>query len=51
MGRLFLMGHEFPFGQWLATALWTACPALGVYLGLIRGIEAAARKNMAAVGS
>ncbi|HUD82511.1 MAG TPA: hypothetical protein VMQ67_03370 [Candidatus Saccharimonadales bacterium] len=45
--RFFLAGHEFPFGQWLATALWATCPPLGVFLGLIWGIQTAARKKVA----
>jgi hypothetical protein len=44
-GRFFLMGHEFPFGQWLTTLLWTCCPPLGFFLGLILGIETAAPKK------
>lgn len=49
--RFFLTGHEFPFGQWLATVLWGSCSPLGVYLGLIWGIETAARKRDASAGS
>src|ERR1700733_1014234 len=37
----FLPGHEFPFGQWLTTLLWACGPPLGVYLGLILGIQTA----------
>lgn len=49
--RYFLLGHEFPFGQWLTTFLWVSCPPLAVYLGLILGIETAARRKVATVGS
>jgi len=49
--RLFLTGHEFPFGQWLTTLLWVNCPPLGACLGLIWGIETAARKQVAMAGS
>ncbi len=41
-----LPGHEFPFGQWLATVLWVVAPPLGAFLGLIWGIEIAARKDV-----
>ena len=47
--RFFLMGHEFPFGQWQTTLLWVYCPPLGVFLGLIWGIEIAARKKIATI--
>jgi hypothetical protein len=47
----FLPGHEFPFGQWLTTLLWACGPPLGVYLGLILGIQTAARKKVALAGS
>jgi hypothetical protein len=49
--RFFLVGQEFPFGQWLATVLWVSFPPLGAYLGLIWGIETAARKKVALAGS
>jgi cation transport ATPase len=42
-----LPGHEFPFGQWLTTILWASCPPLGAFLGLILGIETAAREKIA----
>jgi hypothetical protein len=45
--RFFLMGQEYPYGQWLTTVLWGCCPPLGVYLGLIWGIETVARKKVA----
>lgn len=50
-GCFFLTGQEFPFGQWLATVLWVSCPPLALYLGLIWGIETAARQKVAGVGS
>jgi hypothetical protein len=49
--RFFLMGREFPFGQYLATLLWANCPPLGVFLGLLWGIQTAARKKVAMAGS
>jgi hypothetical protein len=49
--RFFLMGHEFPFGQWLTTLLWAYCPPLGFFLGLIWGIKTAARKKIATIAS
>jgi hypothetical protein len=51
VARFFLTGHEFPFGQWLTTLLWASCPALGAFLGLMWGIETAARKRVAMAGS
>lgn len=45
--RCFLLGHEFPFGQWLASLLWATSPPLGLFLGLIIGFETAARCKMA----
>ncbi len=48
---LVLPDYEYPFGQWLATILWTSCPPLGAFLGLIWGIETAARKKIARAGS
>jgi hypothetical protein len=44
--RFYLPGHEFPFGQYLATLLWAGYPSLGVAFGLILGIEAADRKKL-----
>ena len=49
--RFFLASHEFPFGEWLAAALWAGAPPLGLSLGLIWGIETAARKRFARAGS
>jgi hypothetical protein len=49
--RFFLLGHEFPFGQWLTTVLWGCCPLLGVIIGMIWGIETAARKKVATIVS
>jgi len=49
--RLFLTGHEFPFGQWLTTLLWVNCAPLGACLGLIWGIETTARRQVAMAGS
>ena len=46
-----LPGHEFPFGQWLTTLLWISCPPLGAFLGLIWGIETAARKKVSRADS
>ena len=46
-----LPGHEFPFGQWLTTLLWASCPPLGAFLGLIWGIEIAARKKVVIASS
>ena len=43
--QFLLVGHEFPFGKWLASVLWTTCPPLAVCLGLILGFETAARKK------
>ena len=45
--RFFLLGHEFPFGQWLATVIWASGPPLGAFLGLIWGAETAVRKRIA----
>jgi hypothetical protein len=47
--RSFLPGRDF--GQYLATLLWVNCPPLGVFLGLILGIETAARKKVATIVS
>lgn len=41
--RFILPGNDFPFGQWLATIMWTSCPPLGISLGLIWGLEIAAQ--------
>jgi len=49
--RFFLTAHEFPFGQWLTALLWCNCPPLGAFLGLIFGVETAARKKIAIAGS
>jgi cation transport ATPase len=49
--HFFLTGHEFPFGHWLAALLWAICPPSAVCLGLILGIETAARKKVAGTGS
>ncbi len=49
--RFFLMDHEFPFGQYLPTLLWANGPPLGVFLGLIWGIQTAAREKVAMAGS
>jgi hypothetical protein len=49
--RFFLLGHEFPFGQYLAALLWANCPPLGVFLGLLWEIQTAARKKVAMAGS
>ena len=46
LGYLFLMGHEFPFGHYLAGLLWASCPPLAVSLGVIFGFEAAARRGI-----
>jgi hypothetical protein len=45
--RCFLMGHEFPFGQYLASLLWATSPPLGLFLGVIIGFETAATSKMA----
>ncbi len=47
--RFLLPGNDF--GQYLATLLWVNCPPLGVFLGLIWGIQTAARKKVAWAGS
>jgi hypothetical protein len=39
------------FGQWLTTSLWVSCPPLGAFLGLIWGVETAARKKTATASS
>lgn len=44
--RSLLPGQDF--GQWLTTVLWTSCPPLGLFLGLIWGIETATREKIAA---
>ena len=44
--RFFLQGHEFTFGQWLTTALWVCCPALGAFLGVLLGMVAASQKDV-----
>lgn len=49
--RFVLPGHEFPFGQWLTTLLWASSPPLGAFLGLIWGIETAARRKNTMAGS
>ena len=41
----FLLGHEFPFGHYLATLLWANCPPLTIFLGLIWGSLIAARNK------
>ena len=46
--QFLLVGHEYPFGQWLASVLWTTCPPLAVCLGIIMGFETAARKEIEA---
>jgi len=46
--QFLLVGHEFPFGQWLASVLWTTCPPLAICLGIILGFETAARKEVEA---
>jgi hypothetical protein len=51
LGHFFLTGQEFPFGHWLTTLLWVNCPPLGAFLGLILGVETAARKKVAMAGS
>jgi len=48
-GRFLLPGDDF--GQYLATLLWVNCPPLGVFTGLIWGIEIAARKEVATIVS
>jgi hypothetical protein len=47
LARFYLIGHEFPFGEWLTKQLWICCPPLGLYLGFILGLETAARKKVA----
>jgi hypothetical protein len=47
--RFLLPGNDF--GQWLTTLLWASCPPLGAFLGLIWGIETAARKRRATASS
>jgi Fe2+ transport system protein B len=47
--RFLLPGNDF--GQYLATLLWVSCPPLGAFLGLIWGVETAARKGIVTAGS
>lgn len=47
--RFLLPGNDF--GQYLATLLWVSSPPLAIFLGLIRGIQTAARKKAATAGS
>jgi hypothetical protein len=49
--RFILPGYEFPFGQYWAALLWSACPPCGAFFGLAWGIGAAARKEAARAGS
>jgi hypothetical protein len=49
--RFFVIGHEFPFGQYMASLLWANGPPLAVFLGLLWGIQSAARKKIALAGS
>jgi hypothetical protein len=46
-----LTGHEFPFAGWLTSVLWCLCPMLGLFSGLIWGIESAAQKGKMTAGS
>ena len=46
--HFFLLGHEFLFGQYLATLLWAYCPPFGVFLGLLWGTRAAPSHRLVA---
>jgi hypothetical protein len=49
--RLILPRYDFTVGQLMVTLFWALFPTMGVCIGLLWGIEAAARKKVAMAGS
>ncbi len=49
--RLILPHYDFTVGQLFVTLLWTLFPPMGVCIGLIWGMETAARKKVAMANS
>ena len=49
--RLILPRYDFTVGQLMVTLFWAVFPTMGVCIGLLLGIEAAARKKVALANS